>query len=241
MFSLSFRPCYAVVNILYYICVCCRWKLLLNPAWVVAVALLSATGVIFSFILSFQISQHKTSILMPFTLTFLPSILLGVIAFSQTQLVHSDDHEMYMNVVLVASLAIYITWASLKRSIATPPPPVPIRLHELSALAGLAVSVPISGVPNSFGIICSIIFIGLAIFSFHRRSVSFILILPLFVLLNLKTVLYGTEYMNRLSLLVFVCIVAVESAMDIFASTYSSLSTWSPIFGKLELCSFESH
>lgn len=167
------------------------------------------------------------------TTSFNSSFLLGLVAFSQTEPMREDYLELAMNLVLLASLVLYLTGVATVGSMVTPAAPVVMESHELFGLAGLSSAILMAASQHVFGLICSVAFLGIVIFSFHRKNLVIILAIPLYVILNMKVILGGADLINRESLAVLSLTLICQPLVNIFTSSVSTLDAWKPVLGKV--------
>ena len=167
-----------------------------------------------------------------FILSFNPAFMLGCLAFTQTAVISQDYYETIMNSVLLLSFVIYFIWSASKSSMLSPSLPAVIDASELFALAGMFSSTLVVSDKNSFGIFASLTYIGLTIFALYRKNLIITILLPLYVLLVMKTVLNELDGINKESLGVFFLILMVEPLSSVFTSPDTALKSWEPVLGK---------
>lgn len=203
-----------------------------EPTWLLVTALLLSSSVIFFLLLSLRQNNRMLKNIGKLALSFNPSTFLGILAFSQTKAIKEDFYEMVMNICLTVSLIVYFSWAVTKHSMKYSPPPEIMYLHEVSALAGISTAALCTGDSNLFGFICSILFIGMTIFSFHRQNIMMVILIPMFVILNMKTILHSTNLINKEALVVYSLILISESLVNISCTSSTCIDRWKPVFGK---------
>lgn len=161
--------------------------------------------------------------------------MLGAIAFTRTiEGLQLGKYQQFIdpNYVYLASLLIYVTYASVDRSVNTPTTSVIMDSGEISALVGLSISAIAYCDNNIFGVLCTLKCVGILIFSFHRRKIFPILVIPLLIILNMKTILNcesGIHAYNRESLSLFCLILISGPLLNVFFSKTPSINTWLPV------------
>lgn len=214
--------------------VCFRYLHVPDSHWLLVTTVLASSTTFLFLLLASRRSTGCVHLVNKIMLSFNPSFLLGCLACSQTLEVANDYYEMAMNVVLLLSLIVYVAWIAVRCGTVVTQPPVVMRVTELFALTGMFLALVVTSDKSVIGVFSSLAFIGLLIFSFHRKNLITIAILPLYIQLNMKTILslHGLELMNRESLCVFTLILMAQPLLNVFVSRETALSSWEPVLGE---------
>lgn len=216
-------------KIVYY----CRWVLgpgLDENVMIIGLPVLCISLVVLTGILTIKVKNNCTYSLRKLSCTFTPAFVLGILSFHQSP--SMETHILYKVTtgVLIGSLVLYIMAISASNHADHC---AIIRITELSALAGLSLSVIVAEDHFNIGYLCSVGYVGLLLVGFHRKTIMPVITIPLYVLLNYKVILQEISAMNVLNIVILLVLILSQAFICIFKTTnITTIDCWQVMYGK---------